>query len=313
MKRWQCDRCDYQTKHQSNFRRHKKQVHDKVLDYRCDDCEQPYAIYSNSHLVRLYVILSAVPCIPIHLYPVSILLIKVKVCYSAFAKLGGSTGRTKSYYPEEERPVKRFQCDLCDYKTSHCGNFRKHRKRRHEPPIQWAKVLQYRCEKCSPPFATSVKRKLRRHYRTKAHREMLREEALNVMQEKIINNNTVAADGAEAEKVEATVEFKRFGNITSIYILTAFHLFSWKSQISKGLVWEKTFIYTAYHLMANISMLCTLQKKEQHIRPMPHTSIQHRHSFAESGPNRSLSGTVACLVSFLSLRTFKFEATSSTM
>ena len=154
-------------------------------------------------------------------------LIKVKVCYSAFAKLGGSTGRTKSYYPEEERPVKRFQCDLCDYKTSHCGNFRKHRKRRHEPPIQWAKVLQCKCEKCSPPFATSVKRKLRRHYRTKAHREMLREEALNVMQEKIINNNTVAADGAEAEKVEATVEFKRFGNITSIYILTAFHLFSW--------------------------------------------------------------------------------------
>ena len=63
VKRWVCDRCDYQTSDQSNFLRHKKskRVHDKVLDYRCDDCEQPYAIYSNSHLVRLYVILSAVP------------------------------------------------------------------------------------------------------------------------------------------------------------------------------------------------------------------------------------------------------------
>ena len=146
------------------------------------------------------------------------------VCsYSAFAELGGSTRRTEV---QEETPVNLLLCDLCGYKASDSSNFHRHKnKRLNELVDRWTggQMPQYRCEKCSPPFATSVKRKLKRHYMTQAHREtLLRErqeengEALlkNEMQEKIINNNTVAPDDSEAQKVEATVEFKRFENVT---------------------------------------------------------------------------------------------------
>ena len=49
-----CDRCERKFADDSNLRRHKKQIHDKMLIWRCDKCKPPYASALKRDLMRHY-------------------------------------------------------------------------------------------------------------------------------------------------------------------------------------------------------------------------------------------------------------------
>ena len=50
----ECDRCDRKFADASNLTRHKRQIHDKLLKWRCDKCKPPYASAIKGDLMRHY-------------------------------------------------------------------------------------------------------------------------------------------------------------------------------------------------------------------------------------------------------------------
>ena len=70
----------------------------------------------------------------------------------------------KTHLPEAEK--KDLECDQCDRKFADQSNVKRHRRQIHD------KLLIWRCDKCDPPFASSIKGDLRRHYKSHAHKDM---------------------------------------------------------------------------------------------------------------------------------------------
>ena len=68
----------------------------------------------------------------------------------------------KTHLPESEK--KSLACDRCERKFADDSNLRRHKKQIHD------KMLKWRCDKCKPPYASSLKRDLMRHYKTRTHR-----------------------------------------------------------------------------------------------------------------------------------------------
>ena len=76
----------------------------------------------------------------------------------------------KTHLPEDEK--KNLQCDRCERKFADKSNLARHKRQIHD------KLLIWRCDKCNPPFASSIKRDLMRHYGTRAHKSMEQRERL---------------------------------------------------------------------------------------------------------------------------------------
>ena len=76
----------------------------------------------------------------------------------------------KTHLPEDEK--KNLQCDRCERKFADKSNLARHKRQIHD------KLLIWRCDRCNPPFASSIKRDLMRHYGTRAHKSMEQRERL---------------------------------------------------------------------------------------------------------------------------------------
>ena len=64
----------------------------------------------------------------------------------------------------QEQKTNAFQCDQCDKSFKSYRTLYGHKKQVHD------KLLIWRCDKCKPPYASSLKRDLMRHYKTRTHR-----------------------------------------------------------------------------------------------------------------------------------------------
>jgi len=146
-KRFTCDRCEYSCNNSGNFKRHIKQVHDKIKDFVCDRDDCKMAFSTKCDLQR-------------HIKQVHD-KIKDFVCDRDDCKMAFSTNRDlKRHIKQVHDKIKDFVCNIdgCEKSFTTNGNLKDHLANIHDIDIVW-----YHCPKEKCKYKCKSKNSLKKH------------------------------------------------------------------------------------------------------------------------------------------------------